>query len=397
MKKYNIVYVTTYIDKEISEKIKLPYSVAGLKKKNELLEILGKNHNIKILFTTMFSRIREPIIKPFEKKISNNIKITIPFYFKFPVLNFIFNPILTFMELRKIYKKKKIDYIILYNCVYENVFPVYLFYKCYPVKIICQYEDGWIMSSKGFKKYLHYFSHKLAEKISNSIIVNSTKFLEIFDCNNSFVFRGNMKEEILENNNHKFDRRFNILFSSRIDNIRGAELLIEFFNQVNVNEEFLDICFHITGNGDTKIIEKLKEAIYFYTKRGGLAKYYGFVSKEKLQELYNKADILFALQKPDGKFSKYCFPSKIFEYYKYNKPIVTTKISDLDSDDFFNLEFIEYDINDMIDKILHIKRHYKEYSDKNKNNSFILSQKFSIQENIKAMNKFLENVNEKIN
>lgn len=388
MKKYNIVYLTTYINQDISIKINLPYTGAGLKKKQQVLDILS-DHNVQVVFVSMFSRLKKVFVKPFVEKIYNNTTLRVPFFTKMPFLNYIINPLMTFIELIKIQKEENIDYIVLYNCVYENVIPAYFMYKLYGTKVICQYEDGWTISSKGYKKIIYKLSHYIAEKMSIGVIVNSTTFLDIFHKKNYLVFRGNIEYKNLDIRVGDNDK-LNVLFSSSIDEIRGVQLLIELFSNTKEKDLLNNFCFHITGKGSKKVIEELNKAIQYYNFNGGDAKYYGFVSLDELQILYEKADILLALQKTDGKFSKYCFPSKIFEYYQYNKPIITTNISDLKNDDFFNLEFIEYNVNSLIEKLYMLKQEYKKYSQKNRENNLILSEKFSTKKNREKINKFLE-------
>ena len=87
-------------------------------------------------------------------------------------------------------------------------------------------------------------------------------------------------------------------------------------------------------------------------------------------------------------------PSKIFEYYQYNRPIVTTRISDLDSDDFFNLNFIDYSIESLSLILIEIRKNYYHYVKINDNNNTKLSSLFSVEKNRQGINSFLEGLYE---
>jgi len=394
MKKYNIVYLTTYIDKNLEKKILLPYTSAGLNKKNEMLELL-KDYNVNIIFVSIFTRLSKVFIRSFKKQVNDSI-LHIPFFTKLPLMNYLINPLFITYELFKLNKKKKIECIILYNSVYENVIPSYIF-KLFNknVKIIIQYEDGWSISTSGIKGLIYKFSHKVGEYISSAAIINSTTFKEIFHVDNYFVFRGNISSISEYTYNCFLEERKNILFSSSIDSIRGVELLINLFNTTQDKYIMNKFIFHITGKGEDNICKKLEESIVKYCNNGGQAIYYGYVSKEKLNELYLKADILLALQKPDLEFSKYCFPSKIFEYYKYNKPIITTNISDLSSDTFFNLIFIKYSESSLRKKLSIINEKYNYYYSLNIDNSSKLFELYSLENNKKEFKNFIRKVIEK--
>ena len=150
----------------------------------------------------------------------------------------------------------------------------------------------------------------------------------------------------------------------------------------------------ITGRGDKSIMKSLKESVYKFNSNGGDAIYCGYVSRKDLQKLYQEADILLALQDPSLKFSRYCFPSKIFEYYQYNHPIVTTNISDLDSNDFFNLNFIDYSIESLSSKLIEIRDNFNHYVKSNDQNNTRLNKLFSVEKNRQGINDFLKDLYE---
>ncbi len=167
-------------------------------------------------------------------------------------------------------------------------------------------------------------------------------------------------------------------------------ILIKLFSSIDDQSIIKNIDFNITGTGDANMILKLEKSIALYIKKGGYAKYHGYVDSNILNKLYSNANILLALQKPDGKFSKYCFPSKVFEFYRYNKPIITTNISDLDDTSFFNLNFIDYDIDSLSNTINDIMLNFQDFKKLNENNSELIGKLYSTEKNQQKMNRFLK-------
>jgi hypothetical protein len=394
MKTLNIVYLTTYIDEELEYALKLPLYPAGLSKKQQLLSILS-DHSVSVVFVSMFTRMRLRGSNNLDKRLSRHANLIVPYFFMLPILNYIVNPFITYRVLVKLWREQKIDCIILYNCVFESSVPVYIFNKIHKTKIVCQYEDGWTVSGKWTKLWLYKLSHGLINKISSGVIANSRNFLEIVNNKKYFIFRGSLKfSQLSETKLTNSKNKTSALFVSSIDEIRGTQLLIDFFNETSNEYIIKNFSFMITGRGDKSIMKSLDASVKKFNSNGGDATYYGYVSHKDLQKLYQKAGILLALQDPSLKFSKYCFPSKIFEYYQYNRPIVTTRISDLDSDDFFNLNFIDYSIESLSLILIEIRKNYYHYVKINDNNNTKLSSLFSVEKNRQGINSFLEGLYE---
>jgi len=57
-----IIYLTTYLDQDLSKEFDMAHSEAGLIKKNQLIRVLEKNFDLKLVFTAVFTRIPGKII-----------------------------------------------------------------------------------------------------------------------------------------------------------------------------------------------------------------------------------------------------------------------------------------------------------------------------------------------
>ena len=393
MENKKIIYLTTYLDESLSKRLALPFFPAGLKKKKQLIELLNISGYIsEIIFVSSFSRFSKLYSKPFNFKQNKN-NFHFPLFFYFPILNYLFNPIFVLFKLLKLNKEKKIDFLILYNSVYENVLAVLIFKKILRIntKVIIQFEDGWISNSTGFRKLIYYFSHRIGEFVADAAIVNSNNMTNVFSSNKYFLFRG--ITELREFNALKKNvSEFNVLFTSNIDSTRGIDLLINLFYKYKGVEKLDHFNFQITGFGDNEKVKQLLLSIKYFNSIGGNATYYGYVSNNELAILYEKSHVLLALQNPNLNFSKYCFPSKIMEYYNYNKPIITTNISDLKSDEFINLKFIEYNHDSLLSCLNDHYFNYKRYYNLNKSNNKEMYKNFSKIEYSKKLKKFINSL-----
>lgn len=103
-----------------------------------------------------------------------------------------------------------------------------------------------------------------------------------------------------------------ILYAGTIGGHAGVLYLIKAFNQIKNNRVQLWLC----GKGHDHDIEKLIDT----DKR---IKLFGYVSKKRLEELSNIADIFINPRKSDGNETN--FPSKILFYLSFKKPIISTR------------------------------------------------------------------------
>ena len=381
------------MEEELSDQFSLPYVPAGLKKKNSLIKCLS-SHTVNVIFVSIFSRIPGRLFGGFVKN-TKLVKIHVPWFTTFPPFNYILNPLLSFLKILKLHRKRKIDFLILYNCVYENVIPGFFAKHLLRIKIIIQYEDGWAKEDKGFfKNILYRCSHKIAYSIADGLIANSKTFLEIFPLRHHAIFRGgidhlrNMAELKIK---RQLNAKMTILFSSTIDHVRGTNLLIDFLNKIDNEIIYNEVKICITGRGNDNLTTLLEKAVCNFNSRGGDAELLGFVSETELRRVYSKTDVFLALQDPDLPFSKYCFPSKVLEFYYCNKPVITTNISDIKGL-FPNLIFIGYDIYDLAEKIIFCFNNLKQLVMNNSSNSEFVIHRFSDKENSFCINTLLNKV-----
>lgn len=390
--KHNIIYLCTYLDEELSARFGLNYAPAGLKKKQCIVRALA-NHHVEIVFVSAFTRFMGRVFRGFSSN-KDSTTIHVPWFTTIAFLNYLLNPVFVFLKILKLNRKQKVDSLILYNCVYENTVPALLAKKLLGIRVIVQYEDGWVVENHGIKNVLFRISHKTALKISDGLIANSKNFLELFPKNNFLLFRGSVSH--LSDSmgfSKKTERgKLNFVFASSIDKVRGASLLCDLLLHLNDNDLIDKIKFTITGNVKDDTGRQLEVAVAAYLAKGGIVDYKGFVSEETLRGVYHEADVFIALQDPSLPFSKYCFPSKLFEYYFYNIPIISTKVSDI-AGVFPNLLFIDCNVQSLEDKIRNCVANTHEIMVANEGNRDFIKANFSNDRIRKDMDRFLEGLN----
>ncbi len=87
--------------------------------------------------------------------------------------------------------------------------------------------------------------------------------------------------------------------------------------------QYLDDGYELwfTGGGDAASL--VKE----YAEKDSRIKYYGFLpTRDDLKKLQAQATVLVNMRLPEEPASRYCFPSKLFEYMLSGKPVLTCRL-----------------------------------------------------------------------
>jgi len=379
-----IIYLTTYLDQDLSKEFDMAHSEAGLIKKNQLIRVLEKNFDLKLVFTAVFTRIPGKIIPVNIVPLSQHTSLHIPCILTVPILNYIINPFSVFLTIRNLIKNdKSATTIIIYNLTYENVMPALLLKLFFNVLIITQYEDGINPNFGPMKKFIARFVEKVGLKITSTFITNSRVAIKKFEEKGFFLFRGvcDKVQRSLLRGGSLIDPQSNlikIVFSSTLDETRGINLLISLLENANSSVLIENVKFIICGKGTEKKFCDVVSAVDIYRRKGGAADFKGFISQKELQDVSTEADIFLNLQDPSHEFSKNSFPSKIFDYLLYDRPIISTKVSDLQQDDLFKtINFIDADWESLQERILIVAGSIDTYIEHNSNNFMNLQRNFS--------------------
>lgn len=254
------------------------------------------------------------------------------------IISFLINPFFLFIALCKSKVKKELDYVILYNCFFQNLI-VLLFAKLflsfklivvYPefyekpnsllgklkwndfylgIRYLSKYTDGDIVLTNYLKEYLIKQSKNTLKKI---LILPNIMSPEFFESKNESQF---------------IPDKITIGYTGTPTRKDGINDLLKSFSIIH--KKYPDTHLLIVGditNGNS-VIPNLKKIANELGIENNVT-FTGLVPFSKIPSLLNSCQIL-ALTRPKGVFSQAGFPTKLGEYFSCMKPVLITKVGDI--------------------------------------------------------------------
>ncbi|ENK2326843.1 glycosyltransferase [Vibrio vulnificus] len=264
-------------------------------------------------------------------------------------------------------KEKKRKVIFLHGVhlpfILSSVLSKFLGYK---LVLYATDPPGVILSSDGIlrivlKKIDKYILNYLFRYI-DGVIVPSKDFIDTYDFKDKVPFEvvPGIMDEVTNNTCECADlstrQCISVCYSGSIYKNNGIENLI-------TSSEFLptNVHIHILGGGED--FDSINELASKYDN----VFVHGFKSGDAYQETIENMDILVNVRPPAQDFTRYSFPSKLFEYLKLNKPVITTRIPSIpdEIEDCFNY-FSSANPKDIADGICEVirKNEHKSIKDK---------------------------------
>jgi glycosyltransferase involved in cell wall biosynthesis len=160
------------------------------------------------------------------------------------------------------------------------------------------------------KKYsIQRLVKKVIESSSGLILLSSRSE---FKHNNFFIIPGIKQLSAIRTDidtiNQKGKRKF--LFSGVLGEVTGLPMALEVFKNLE------DVDLFITGRADLTLFENFKDYSNIH--------YLGFLSYEEYLVLLKDMDICINFRNPNLPENNNNFPSKILEYFSFNKVVVST-------------------------------------------------------------------------
>lgn len=302
---------------------------------------------------------------------------------KIPVLKYMVYFLVTFIRILKWYltHKDKEKYIISAVTFTPVGLAIKLLSKVLSYKsvgIICDLtEDLYKNNMNNFstiKKMIMPIYYKIIRYVETGFdfYVFLTKYMNVVNTknkpyivvegiyNNNLNYQDNIKKY---KNNKKI-----LLYSGSLLKIYGIEKIINVFNQINdINYEL-----HIYGDGECK-----EEVIAAKNKNANIH-YCGFITRDELFKKLQEATLLINLRDPKYSYTKYSFPSKMFEYMASGTPLLTTKLLGIPEDYYDYLYLVDsykdFEIKNKIIEICNKKSSNIDNFGKNARN-FIIQEK----------------------
>ncbi len=188
--------------------------------------------------------------------------------------------------------------------------------------------------------------------------------------NNNILFKAGVYDGYTRNKVKSIDKRPTFLFSGVIANHTGFPLLLEVF------KDLPDIELYISGNGDVSSynIESYPNIHYL-----------GYMEYLDYLHILEKTDVCLSLRNPDYPENLNNFPSRIIEYFSYNKLVISTiNYPELDDFSYIISKYSKKDLIESIKKVMDMP--LKDRSSLS-NNQTALKKNFSVDSWINAFEK----------
>ena len=167
---------------------------------------------------------------------------------------------------------------------------------------------------------------KLNKKVDKFVLYtkNMAKFLKLPNDSWIVVEGSYDQNSLLDDEIGRCDSTKAVMYSGVLDLRYGIKELVEAFELLDEDYELW-----LTGNGNAVPFIESK------AKENERIKYFGYLpTRRDLLVKQNQATMLISTRNPEEEASKYCFPSKIFEYMLSGNPVISTRIAGIPKEYF---------------------------------------------------------------
>lgn len=271
----------------------------------------------------------DKIINSFYDQVSSRFKTKTYTVIKIPGIKYIsyfFETIFQLLKWNKKIKKKKRVIFVTVNFIPVTA-AILALKKVLGYKTVAMvsdlsrdlYADARISRMSFFKRIIIPAYARLGEKIENSY----DAYIFLSEGMN-YINKKNQPYIIMEgiyNDNQKMDienpfSEDTLIYAGALNEKYGIDKILEVVNKIKNPKMKLEIY----GDGPCKNL--VLEA----SKKDERIKYCGFVSRDELFKRMKNAKLLLNLRNPKLEYTKYSFPSKMFEYMASGVPVITTRL-----------------------------------------------------------------------
>ncbi|MCU7694611.1 glycosyltransferase [Haoranjiania flava] len=285
------------------------------------------------------SKYKKPVINSKKIKISEAINgITIQFI-NLPL----FKHLVIYNNLKKIlkgYNLSEYDAVFMYDA-YIPFFKLLPYIKQRTAAKTVAYLPDLIGHVGSPDNFIHRFFNKIALNIFSS----NSRYIDVFvliseamkehvnvSGKKSLVIEGMWDNSTAISSKTKNDEKKYIFYGGSLGRRHGILDLVEAFIMANFHDVDLVIC----GDGDTK------DEIVEISEKNQQIKYLGQLPRNQILDLQANAFLLVNPRGSDGEFTKYSFPSKVFEYFTSGTPTFMYKLKGI-PDEYYEYCFTSDD------------------------------------------------------
>ncbi|WP_411348883.1 glycosyltransferase [Paenibacillus sp. WLX2291] len=349
METKSVAYVAPYVNSELQ--LKRGYSAkhtAGNKKIDCILEALEEGgHQITVISPLLLKRNTLKWFSRDTYEIGKRSKAVYPGNVDLKGFSLLVTLFTTFFQLIRWNRenKKQPRAVVFYNYRLETALPAILFKLLFRVPLVVEYEDGIYAVTETNRHYkkISVAVEKFANKLLDGAVLVTSVLKKRVSTDNYTVVRGGTVHPARLKPVQEVDlgreRPFRMVYSGRLDYDRGIEILLDALPHVHTGRP---LELHITGYGPVE--DKLKQFIQDFHHTHISIQFHGFLDDREYGELMETADLFINTQREKIAFSECSFPSKVVEYIKYGKLVLTSGVSDIN---VINQQmFVTYDNDD---------------------------------------------------
>lgn len=216
---------------------------------------------------------------------------------------------------------KEGDLVVSYNANIVNGLIVTKLKKvCKNVQIVLEIEELFSQSRNIKGKLRYLFESRIERKaisMCEAYIIVNENLTKFFDNSKPFIINSGYHETSYSVNSEKTVNSLTpaIVYCGRLDADGGVINLLNAMEYIDFNCRII-----VTGLGE--LIDKVKKA----SKDDVRIEYKGLVSNDELSFILENASVCINPIDENANFTKYSFPSKIYEYMRHGNAIITSNV-----------------------------------------------------------------------
>jgi len=241
------------------------------------------------------------------------------------VVNYLLNSLLTTFFTLYV-SGDSYDGTIFYNFRLDTCLPAFATQSLCGIPAVIQYEDGHFV---GGDRIFHQISHLLQSVFRSKArggLCTNIHLADRLQTSNVKIVRGRPNVQLKEIE-HLDNSTPTVMFSGRFDGLRGIDKYLSVVDGLSTEP----VQFWVSGYGDDEDVEDVRRRCQALAEQGANVTFFGLLPWEEYTDRLVRADILVNFQDPDHRVSKFTFPTKLLDFMATKSIIVSTNMSDLES------------------------------------------------------------------
>lgn len=244
-------------------------------------------------------------------------------------INYAFTVLSTVVYAILLYRRYNYTVTLSYNFRPENALPGLVGKYIVGTAYILQYEDGLFVHQSSLRRISAKLTKRLCNPSLDGAVCTNRPLADTLATTNIAIVRGYPSigmPETLPNPLYRDKDNTVIMFAGSFDQIRGVDWFIDIIPRIEGD----DVTFWISGTGRDDQKARVSERVQMIDDNR--VTNFGTLDWAEYRRRIVSADILVNLQDPEAAITEYTFPSKLLDFMSAGQVIVSTDMSDLESE-----------------------------------------------------------------